>query len=228
MSVEFSTKDNMLAPRETNLFKGLTDDEIEMMLSCLKATEKEYSKDSYIFHEGDITKSLGIVLSGEILIMQEDFWGRRNIITASGKNESFGEVFAITGKPLTVSVVAKKDSAILFIDAGRIMNACSSTCHPHNTVIRNLLSDIASKNMKMNEKLSHIARRTTREKILSYLSAEAKKRGSAEFDIPFSHQQLADYLYVDRSGLSLELSKLRIENILYYNRNHFLLYKNNE
>ena len=77
--------------------------------------------------------------------------------------------------------------------------------------------------VKLNEKLTHVGKRTTRDKILSYLSAEAGKSGSDSFDIPYNRQQLADYLYVDRCGLSTELSKLQNENLIRFNKNHFKL-----
>ena len=205
------------------LFRGMTNREADETMRCLKAVRKEYSKDSYIHHAGDIISSLAIIESGSVLIVQEDFWGNRNIIMEATANESFGEVFAVTRTPLSVSVVAKSDVTILLIDTDRIMSPCSRQCASHTTLISNLLEDIARKNIKLNEKLTHVGKRTTRDKILSYLSAEAGKSGSDSFDIPYNRQQLADYLYVDRCGLSTELSKLQNENLIRFNKNHFKL-----
>ena len=68
-----------------------------------------------------------------------------------------------------------------------------------------------------------MGQRTTRSKIMSYLSAEAQRLGTYEFDIPFSRQQLADYLGVERSGLSTELGKMKKDGLLDCYKNHFVL-----
>ena len=100
---------------------------------------------------------------------------------------------------------------------------CPSACSHHSRIIRNLLGELAEKNLRLNEKLTHMGQRTTRAKLMSYFSAEAQRRGSYEFDIPFSRQQLADYLGVERSGLSMELGKMRDEGLLDFHKSHFLL-----
>ena len=111
----------------------------------------------------------------------------------------------------------------MFLNVKRILNMCSSACSYHSRVIRNLLSELAEKNLQFNEKLTHMGQRTTRSKIMSYLSAEAQRMGSYEFDIPFSRQQLANYLGVERSGLSQELGKMKKDGILDYHKSHFVL-----
>ena len=68
-----------------------------------------------------------------------------------------------------------------------------------------------------------MSQRTTRDKILSYLSMESQKNKSSKFDIPFNRQQLADFLSVDRSALSKEMCKMRDEGIFKFNKNHFEL-----
>ena len=104
-----------------------------------------------------------------------------------------------------------------------VLSVCPSACSHHSRIIRNLLGELAEKNLRLNEKLTHMGQRTTRAKLMSYFSAEAQRRGGYEFDIPFSRQQLADYLGVERSGLSLELGKMRDEGLLDFHKSHFLL-----
>ena len=198
------------------LFANLTDEEATFLLEHLGYNERTYAKDSYIINAGNKTNSAAIVLSGSVLLVQDDYWGNRNIIAEIGESECFAEVFAITGANLTVSAVAKSDAIIAFVDLSKAMREDSR-------FIINLLSLVAKKNIAMNSKLTHLGKRTTREKLLSYLSEEARKAGSSEFDIPYNRQQLAGYLYVDRCGLSTELSKLQNENLIRFNRNHFEL-----
>ncbi|HIT66024.1 MAG TPA: Crp/Fnr family transcriptional regulator [Candidatus Merdisoma merdipullorum] len=210
--------------RSSPLFSGVGKEEVGAMLSCLEALEKDFEKDSYIFRIGDTTASLGIVLSGSVLIVQEDFWGNRNIVSSVAQGQTFAETFACApGSVMNVSVVAQTACKILFLNVKRILHTCPSSCSHHNKMIQNLLSSLAVNNLRQNEKLSHLAQRTTRAKLLSYLSAMAQQHSSFEFDIPYSRQQLADYLSVERSGLSLELGKMRKEGLLDFHKNHFVL-----
>lgn len=126
---------------------------------------------------------------------------------------------------MNVSVVAQTACKILFLNVKKILHTCPSSCSHHNKMIQNLLASLAIKNLRQNEKLSHLAQRTTRAKILSYLSETAQQNGSFEFDIPYSRQQLADYLSVERSGLSLELGKMQRDGLLNFHKNHFVLLK---
>ena len=112
---------------------------------------------------------------------------------------------------------------VMFLHIRRVLSVCPSACSHHSRIIRNLLGELAEKNLRLNEKLTHMGQRTTRAKLMSYFSAEAQRRGGYEFDIPFSRQQLADYLGVERSGLSMELGKMRDEGLLDFHKSHFLL-----
>lgn len=210
----------------SSLFSDIEAKEAAAMLSCLDARTRQFDKGSFVLRAGDATGSLGIVLSGRALIVQEDFWGNRNIVSPVEPGQLFAEAFACAPRSImNVSVVAQTPCAILFLNVEKLLRTCPSTCPRHDKAIRNLLSSLAAKNLEQTEKLSHLGQRTTRAKLLSYLSATAQRCGSFEFDIPFTRQQLADYLSVDRSGLSLELGKMRDEGMLDFRKNHFVLHR---
>lgn len=210
--------------RSAQLFSGISEDELAAILSCLSAEKKDFPKEAFVLRAGDATDSIGLVLAGTVLIIQEDIWGNRNILSKAGPGQTFAAAYACApGSKLNVSVIAETPVTAMFLNVKRILNMCSSACSHHSRVIRNLLSELAGKNLRLNEKLTHIGQRTTRSKIMSYLSAEAQRLGTYEFDIPFSRQQLADYLAVERSGLSLELGKMRSEGLIDFNKSHFIL-----
>ena len=210
--------------RSCPLFSGISEAELDAMLSCLNAEKKSFPKDAFVLRAGDTAESIGLVLSGSVLVIQEDIWGNRNILSKAGPGQTFAAAFACApGSVLNVSVIAEAPVTALFLNVKRILTVCPSACAHHSRIIRNLLSDLAGKNLLLNEKLTHIAQRTTRAKLMSYLSAEAQRRGAVEFDIPFSRQQLADFLSVERSGLSLELGKMKKEGLLDYHKEHFVL-----
>ena len=206
------------------LFAGVAEDELPALLGCLGATTRQFPKDGFLLRAGDAIDSIGLMLAGSALIVQEDFWGNRNILSHIAPGQSFAEAFACTpGAALGVSILADQPCTAMFLDIGRVLTVCPSACSHHSRIIRNLLADLAGKNLRFHEKLTHMSQRTTRAKLLSYLSAEAQRHGSDAFNIPFSRQQLADYLAVERSGLSAELSKMQKEGLLDFHKNHFQL-----
>ena len=210
--------------RSALFFSGISEEELTAMLSCLNAQKKDFPKNAFVLRVGDTTDSIGLVLAGAVLIVQEDIWGNRNILSKAGPGQTFAAAYACApGSRLNMSVIAETPVTILFLNVKRILDVCPSACAHHSRVIRNLLSELAEKNLRFNEKLTHMGQRTTRAKIMSYLSAEAQRLGSCEFDIPFSRQQLADHLAVERSGLSQELGKLKREGILDHHKSHFIL-----
>ena len=108
-------------------------------------------------------------------------------------------------------------------DVKRIITTCPSACRFHAMVVQNMFFAISEKNRRLVQKLGHMSKRSTREKLISYLSEEAKKQNTASFTIPFNRQQLADFLSVDRSAMSNELCKMRDDGLLEFDKNQFRL-----
>ena len=217
-------KDFLSVLRSFRLFSGISENELTVMLSCLGTRKVNFTKEAFVLRAGDTADSIGFVLSGSVLIIQEDIWGNRNILSKAGQGQTFAAAYACaSGSKLNVSVIAETPVTVMFLNVKRILNVCPSACSHHSRVLRNLLNELAGKNLQFSEKLTHMGQRTTRSKVMSYLSAEAQRLGKYEFDIPFSRQQLADYLGVERSGLSLELGKMKKDGLLDYHKSHFIL-----
>ena len=210
--------------KRSKLFYGITEEEIASMLECLSATSQCYQKGEYVFRREERISAVAMLLEGGVHIQKEDYWGNLSILNKISEGEIFGEVYAaLGGEEILNNAVAVKPSVVLFLDMNRILTMCPSSCRFHGQLIRNLLSVSASKNKMLTQKLEHMSRRTTREKLLSYLSEQSLRAGCASFDIPFNRQQLADFLSVDRSAMSGELCKMRDEGILSFEKNHFIL-----
>lgn len=211
---------------DTWLFRGIEAEDIDAMLSCLSAESKKFQKGQMIYRAGETTDMVGVILSGRVHIFKDDFWGNRSILSEIGLGDIFGETYAeLPSVELGVNVMATEDSEILFLNVGKIMTTCSSSCRFHSRLIHNLLAVTAQKNLMLTRKMEYMAQRTIREKLLTYLSAESQRSGSPRFEIPFNRQQLADYLSVDRSAMSRELCRLRDEGVLEFNKNCFELNK---
>ena len=212
--------------KKCSLFDGIADEDILPMLNCIGGYVRCYDKKETVFAEGDKACLVGIVLAGKVQIEQCDIDGNRSIVGTAEESGMFGETFACAGvKLLPVNVVASEKSEILIADCSRIICSCSNSCKFHNKMIYNLLKMVAEKNIKFNKKLEILSKRTTREKLMAYLKMVAKEKGVKRFEIPFDRQELADYLQVDRSGLSVEMSKLSDEGIIVYRKNCFELLK---
>ncbi|MBR4341895.1 MAG: Crp/Fnr family transcriptional regulator [Lachnospiraceae bacterium] len=210
--------------KRTQLFSGVSDTEISAMLSCLQAKLLTFQKGDYVFREGERIDNITVLVKGKLLVQHDDFWGNRNIVNVIRVGEMFGEAYvAPESGNLLNDVIAEEDSAVIFFDVRRILTVCSTACRFHSMVIQNLFFAISEKNRKLVQKIGHMSKRSTRAKLLSYLSEEAKRQNSSHFTIPFTRQQLADFLCVDRSAMSNELCKMRDEELLQFDKNQFTL-----
>ena len=204
------------------LFAGIEAPELSEMLSCLGGRILKIAKGSPVFLEGDPAKYVGVVLSGSVQVVRDDFYGHRSVLTAVAPGGLFGEAFACAGlETLPVSVIAQQGGAVLLLDCKRVLSGCSNACAFHSILIRNLLQGISQKNLALTRKIRCMSRKTTREKLMEYLLEQAKQCGSAEFAIPFDRQALADYLGVERSAMSAEIGKLKKEGLLDSNGSFF-------
>lgn len=208
----------------TLLFKGVSAEELKSMLQCLDGTEKEYSKSEIVFFAGESIDSIGLVLSGSVNIEYDDIWGNKTILGRAEVGQIFGEAYACRpSEPLMINAVASEKCTILFLKISRLTTTCQNSCTCHNRLIQNLLNILSLKNLNLSRRSLHITSKSIRGRLLSYLSEQAKERGSASFSIPYNRQQLADYLGVDRSALSNELSKMQQEGLISYDRNSFTI-----
>lgn len=210
--------------KRTKMFAGVGDEEIAAMLSCLGAQLQTYRKGSYVLRQGEYISRLTVLVEGSLYIQKDDYWGNRSILGHIAVGEMFGEAYVSPESgPLLNDVVAVEDSAVMFFDVNKLLTTCSSACRFHALVVQNIIYALSEKNRKLVQKLGHMSKRSTREKLLSYLSEEAGRQNSASFSIPFNRQQLADFLSVDRSAMSNELCKLRDEGLLRFEKNQFQL-----
>lgn len=206
------------------LFRGMSTEDIEAMLGCLNGETKRFPRGGIIYHAGDVIHSVGLVLSGRVSIESDDVWGNKSILDHIGPGQVFAETYAcVPGEPLMISAVAAEPSEILFLDVGRVLHVCSNTCVFHEKLVRNLLTIASRKNLNLSRRIFHTSPKSIRGRLLSYLSYQSLHQGRLTFDIPFNRQQLADYLSVDRSALSNELSKMQREGLLRTERSRFTL-----
>jgi CRP-like cAMP-binding protein len=212
------------ALKNSPLFHGVSEEELRSLVKCLGCTFRTYQKDEVIRGAGDFVSEIGLIAGGRVRIIKDDAWGNSNIIAEITDGGMFAEAVVCGGLGvLPVTVIAAGNTEVMYADFQRIITTCPSACVFHALLIRNMIGLFARKNIMLTEKMEHITKRTTRDKLLSYLSEQSRLRGSRSFEIPFDRQELADYLSVERSALSAEMSRLKSDGIMNYRKNHFEL-----
>lgn len=210
--------------KKTQMFAGVNENEITPMLSCLGARLRSYKKGEYVLKQGEHLNDITVLVKGSLHIQNDDYWGNRSILGHVGVGEMFGEAYVCPeNSALLNDVIALEDSEVIFFDVKRVITTCSSACRFHSMVVQNMFFAISEKNKKLVQKLGHMSKRSTREKLISYLSDESKRCNSSSFTIPFNRQQLADFLSVDRSAMSNELCKMRDDGLIEFDKNQLRL-----
>ncbi len=212
---------------QISLFRGMSPDEIREALDFLDAKARLYDKNQILFAEGDPAVRAGIVVSGAVFVMKEDFYGNRTIQATLSAPDLFAEVFSCgETERIPVTVLAAERSEVLLIDCRRILSSRPDASPLRSRLTANMVRLLAEKNLLLQDKMDIITRRTTREKLMAYLSSVAKRRRTNAFTIPMNRQQLADYLGVDRSALSSEIGKLCREGVIRADRSRFVILGN--
>lgn len=135
------------------LFQGIGQEDLKAMLGCLGAKFTSVSKGDPVFLEGDPAQLVGVVLSGGVQVVQDDYYGNRSVLSILQPGESFGEAFSCAGLDgMPVSVFAIKDSEVLLLNCQRVLTLCAHTCHFHSLLIQNILKGLAQKKLGIHTK----------------------------------------------------------------------------
>ena len=210
--------------KNSPVFFGMSDDELKGLLECFNARVRKYEKEEMIIRQGDIISNIYLILDGAVNIEKDSYWGRRIIISRLGKNENLALSF-VGSKNIESSVdaITVDETLVLILGYEKCTSMCQNACTRHKVLINNLFQILSKENIELIKKIENVSQKTIRDKLLTYLSNEAQKNHSNSFNIKFNRQDLADYLNVDRSAMSFELSKLQKEGLLKYNKNNFEL-----
>lgn len=210
----------------TPLFQGISREEFGQLTHCLHMTVRRYRRHEVICTAGSTVSEIGLVLSGSVQIDNNDAWGNRSILNIVERGGAFAESYAcLAGEPLLVNVVANEGCEVLFLDVPRLFRTCERVCACHSRLIRNLVTLTARKNLHLSQRIFLTSPKTIRGRLTAYFSQQIALQGTDHLHLPFDRQQLADYLNIDRSALSKELSKMKAEGLLDYYKNSFIIQK---
>lgn len=210
---------NFETVKECPIFKNFSIDEIIEIFSVISFYEKDYKKNDIILAENTKVEYFGIITNGKIALSNFDYFGNRNILNVFEKGDSFAEALVSLEIQIPHEVISLTDSSIVWIE----YKSLSKSLY-YQKILNNLLNIISTKNLILNKKLQILSKRTTREKILEYLSNQKKALSlDSNFEINLNRNEMADYLALDRSNLSRELGKLKKEGIIDFEKNKFKL-----
>lgn len=216
------------------LFRGISGDDIRSMIGCLNVSSSVLSYAETILPSAAPSRSAGMLLSGSAVARRRDFRGSLLSEEPLAPGALFAaetacallldEALSPARVPDAEIVSVSSASVILWIDAAGFAAVCPSACPYHITLIRNLMGALCAGALTVRDRMSHLGMRTTREKLLSFLSAEAARQQRTEFTISLTRRELADFLLVERSAMSTQLALLKKEGLIDYDRNRFRLF----
>lgn len=205
--------------KECPIFKDFSIDEIIEIFSVVSFYEKNYKKNDIILAENTKVEYFGIITNGRIAVSNFDYFGNRNILNVFEKGDSFGEALVSLEMKIPHEIISLTSSSVIWIEYSSLSNS-----QYYQKILNNFLTIISMKNLILNKKLQILSKRTTREKILEYLSNQKKQLSlDSNFEINLNRNEMADYLALDRSNLSRELGKLKKEGIIDFKKNKFRL-----
>lgn len=209
---------------KTNLFAGISAQDTGRLLSCLKARAVGYARDTLVIEEGSPAPIFGILLSGSGRSFKTDGQGNTLTVTLLKKGSEIGAILAACpGRASPVSVTVEQGSFLLVIPCNGLTGGCAKNCPCHRQLIHNYIGIVAEKGMVLHERLDCLLRPAAREKILTYLKRISAAAGSSTFTVPLDRKAMAQYLNMDRSALSRELSRMKKDGLIDFYKSTFRL-----
>ena len=210
--------------KTAKLFDGLSQKDTYRLLACLKAQPVEYARDTVVVEEGCPVKKFGILLRGRGRSYKTDSQGHTLTVTLLKEGSEIGVILAASpGRKSPVSVTVEQGSSVLFISYNRLINNCTRNCPCHRQLLKNFMWIVAEKGLVLHERLDCLLRPTARDKILTYLKKFSDSQTGVPFTIPLDRNAMAEYLNMDRSALSRELSCMKTDGIIDFYKSTFRL-----
>jgi CRP-like cAMP-binding protein len=201
------------------LFEGISPEDLNIVLSCLKPKVSEYDKNESLSVTGERFSGLGIVLAGEVVVARENAAGSRVIMAVNGPGEMFGEIATFSeGHEWPASVVARGACTVMLLPAGKIVGNCERSCGSHRQLITNMLGIVSNKAMMLTRKVEYLTIGSLRGKISTFLLEQYRRTGRETFMMPLKRNELADFLNVSRPSLSREMSRMKDEGVIDFHR----------
>jgi len=198
--------------------------DIEALLPLLHMQIRQCDKGTILVNLDDIIDYIGVVLCGELNIYKQDVYGQLNLIRKAKPNKLYGIEVACTPTQISPLVIScSTDAQVLTIPFHLIGSPSEIRDNYRCSLLKNILEMISNANMRQLYKIDILSKKSLRDRIVLYLSLQAKRKKTNEFLIPFNREEFAAYLCVDRSALSRELGRMQDEGLIQFEKNRFII-----
>lgn len=202
---------------KVDLFKGIAEPDLMLMLGCLEPKLAEYKKNDYLTIAGEKLESIGIILEGEAVVVKENAAGNRVVMDLLKPGDIFGEVVVFTEDAVWPgSVIAQETCKALFIPRQKIIGQCHKLCHWHREIIQNMLKILSEKALHLNKKVEYLTIKSMRGKIAAFLLEQYRRTGKTTFVLPLNRNEMADFLNVSRPSMCREMRRMKEEGVIDY------------
>ncbi|MBO5955107.1 MAG: Crp/Fnr family transcriptional regulator [Clostridia bacterium] len=212
--------------KNTKIFASASEFECQAMMFCFKTRFKIFAKHSHIIKQGESMEDLVLILKGGAIVENIDHMGDISILMRLHSGDVYGLEDAYAGDDVYKdSVIATEKTMVMFMNKHRVLNPCANRCRRHDIVVKHIMQMVAQNSIQLLDKLTHMSKKTIRDKLLSYFNSLSKKANSNYFEIPFNKTELANFLSVDRSAMSTELTKMKEDGLIDFEKKQFHLIK---
>lgn len=210
---------------ESRLFVGFTSKECNQFIEFAKPTTKKLNKEEVLCDEGAVVDGFGILMSGRLKGAKYRYNGALDLVEIYTKNDIINlEIACTPTRKSPVQLSAMEDSEILLF-SHNIIKDTDKHDHKWHKVQNNIVQILANENVKKMYKIDVLYKKALRERIMVFLRHMEARLERDEFHIRMDREQFAQYLGVNRSALSHELSKMRKEGIIEFKKDYFKLLK---
>ena len=218
--------DNIKAIKRFPIFKNIDESDISALLRCFNAKIINIEKNTTFIKKDNRIVFLYIIISGLAIDIDYDDEGNMNIYNTFSDNDIVGLLSYSSGKKTYPrDIIAKTDIKALVVDAYRFINPCQNYCPRHVKTMSYTIDSLGRQSYKLTNRICELTSKTTREKFLLFLLNLSIRNKNKTVTIPYTHQELASYLGVERSSLSYEISKLKKEGYIDYDKRKYTLLK---
>lgn len=204
---------------KNKLFRDISQTELEKMLRCAKAQEREYEAEEYIFQQEQKPSKLFLLIEGTVMIAKDFASGKRNVLFLVEAGGVFGEMFLFSdANSYWYDAIAQNKVKTLEIPWSFFYSFCQNACRHHQLITKNMLEIQSEKNFFMTRKLHLLSGTTLRERIAIWLLEQQEKDGKVA--LPMKREAFAEFLGTTRPSLSRELMKLQQEGMIEAGKNY--------
>lgn len=209
-----------------NIFDGISEKELKDLFNCISPLKRSYLAGELIYDTQDKINYVGYIEEGSIQLLKDDYEGNKLIVANLNSGETFGEAFIFSDMEQSrLCVLAKENTRVIFLDYRKLFMYCSHACTFHKKLVENIVKIMSGRILLLQTRLELLSKKTLRERILYLLKEEKENHNKQIFEIPYSREQMAEYIGADRSALSRELSKMKADGLIDYHKNSFKILK---